>query len=186
MLKRTLAAALALAFAAPASGKVVHGRELPEAIDVGGVRLVLNGAGIRTRFLFKVYVGALYLPAPSGDAAGIVAADVPKCVRMIFLRNVGRDTLRKAYHQGIERNSPGAMVPALEAQLDRLSDALPEEIKAGSELAVTYQPGRGTTISTGDGTRATVEGKEFADALFRTWLGDHPADHDLKDAMLGR
>ena len=47
-------------------------------------------------------------------------------------------------------------------------------------------PGEGTTLSTDDGTRGSVAGKEFADAMFRTWLGDHPSDESLKDAMLGR
>jgi hypothetical protein len=31
-----------------------------------------------------------------------------------------------------------------------------------------------------------VEGKPFADALLRNWLGDKPADGDLKRGMLGK
>jgi len=185
-MQRPLAAALALALALPAQGTIVAGREVPEAIDVGGARLVLNGAGIRKRFFFKVYVGALYVRTRSSDPAAIVAADEPKAVRVLFLRNVSRAQMRRAYHDGIERNSPGPRIAELEAKLDVLSELLPEEIKEGTELAVTYVPGEGTTLQTSDGTRGTVAGKEFADAMFRTWLGEHPADRDLKDAMLGR
>jgi hypothetical protein len=185
-MKRLAAAALALLLAAPALAVVIAGREVPESFDVGGARLVLNGAGIRSRFFFKVYVGALYLPARSQDPAAIVAADEPKCVRVFFLRDVTRETMKAAYHQGIERNSPGARVAELEAELDRLSELLPEKIPEGSELRVTYAPGQGTTISHSGGARGTVEGREFAEAMFRTWLGDHPADESLKDAMLGR
>jgi hypothetical protein len=186
MKKRILAAALAVSLAAPALALVVAGREVAESVQVGGAKLVLNGAGIRTRFFFKVYVGALYLRSRSGDAAAIVSADEPKCVRVLFLRDVTRDTLKAAYHHGIERNTPSARVPELEAKLDKLSELLPEQIKSGSELVVAYVPGEGTTISTGDGARGTVEGREFAEAMFRTWLGDHPADESLKEAMLGR
>jgi hypothetical protein len=185
-MKRILAAALAVLLAAPALALVVAGREVPEAVEVGGARLVLNGAGIRTRLFFKVYVGALYLRSRSRDAGAIVTADEPKCVRVIFLRDVTRDTLKAAYHHGIERNTPPEKVAELAAKLDKLSERLPEQIKSGSELVVAYVPGEGTTISTGDGARGTVEGREFAEAMFRTWLGDHPADESLKQAMLGR
>jgi len=178
--------ALALSVSAQSPALVLAGREVPAAVQVGATRLVLNGAGIRKRFFFKVYVGALYLPARTRDAAAIVTGDEPKSVRVYFLREVTRDALQKAYHHGIERNSPGPRIAELEAKLDKLSELLPERIKEGSELAVTYLPGEGTTISTGDGIRGTVEGKEFAEAMFRTWLGDHPSDEDLKDAMLGR
>jgi hypothetical protein len=184
-MKKLLLAALALSLAAPALALVIAGRDVPEAVEVGPTRLVLNGAGIRKRFFFKVYVGALYLPSRSGDAAAIVSGDQPKCVRVFFLRDVTRDALKAAYHHGIERNTPGARVAELEAKLDRLSELLPEHIRSGSELVVAYVPGEGTTISTGDGVRGTVEGKEFAEAMFRTWLGEHPADEDLKRAMLG-
>ena len=183
---RSLAATLALAVAAPALARSVSGKEFPESVEVGGAKLVLNGAGIRRKFFLKVYVGGLYLQSPSGDAAGIVAADAPKRVRLVFLRNVSRADLKKAYRVGIERNSPDAQVDALVTKLDDLAAALPDVLREGSELAVTYVPGEGTTIVTGDGVRATVQGKDFADAMFRTWLGDRPADGSLKDAMLGR
>ena len=185
-MSRPLALALALALALPARGAIVAGREVPDAISVGESRLVLNGAGIRKRLFFKVYVGALYVRARSSDPAAIVAADEPKAVRVFFLRNVSRDQLKEAYHVGIEKNSPGPRVAELEAKLDLLAELLPEKIRQGSELSVTYVPGTGTVLTTSDGTRGTVEGKEFADAMFRTWLGEHPADEDLKDAMLGR
>jgi hypothetical protein len=32
----------------------------------------------------------------------------------------------------------------------------------------------------------TVEGKDFADAMFRNWLGPSPADPSLKKAFLGK
>lgn len=52
--------------------KEVAGVTLPETITLGSKPLVLNGAGIRSKFFIKVYVGALYLPARArrrGDIA---------------------------------------------------------------------------------------------------------------------
>ena len=51
----------------------------------------------------------------------------------------------------------------------------------------TYVPGRGTTVVVGEAeARTRIEGKDFADALFRVWLGEDPVDSDLKDKMLAR
>jgi hypothetical protein len=36
------------------------------------------------------------------------------------------------------------------------------------------------------GATSRVEGKGFADAILRTWIGDHPSDGSLKQALLGK
>jgi len=184
---RKLVAALALlALAVPAHAKKVGGVEFQDTIDVDGAKLTLNGAGIRKRFVIKVYAGGLYLAEPSKDANAIVTADAPKRVRMVFLRNVSRDQIMGAYREGFEKNSKGPNLQALLKKLEQLTPAIPN-LKEGAEMFVTYVPGKGTTVAAaGGGAPVTVEGKDFADAIFRNWLGSEPADEGLKEAMLGR
>jgi hypothetical protein len=181
-----LAAALAvLAFATPAHARSVAGVDFPDSVDVAGQKLQLNGAGLRKRFVVKVYAGGLYLTSPSSDAAAIVAAEAPKRVRMVFLREVGRSQIMDAYREGFEKNSGGSGLPDLLAKLERVASAIPD-LKRGAEMSVTYVPGQGTTVAAAGGSEVTVEGKEFGDAMFRNWLGSAPADEDLKAAMLGK
>jgi Chalcone isomerase-like len=183
---KRLALCAALAFAGPALARDVAGMKVLEAITVDGAELHLNGAGLRRATLFnvKVYMGALYLAAPSKDPDGIVRTDEPKSVRMRFLRGVGKDKIVDAFRTGFEKNN-GAGAKALEPDLARIAAVLPPEMKEGTELAITYMPGKGTTVASPSG-EITVEGKPFADAMFRNWLGPRPADDDLKQAMLGR
>ncbi len=185
-MKRLLAAALALCVATPALARKVAGVDFPDTIDVAGQKLQLNGAGLRKRFVIKVYAGGLYLPEPSKDAASVVAADVPKRVRMVFLRTVTKQQVMDAYREGFEKNSGGPGLKDLLAKLDRIAEAIPAELRQGAEMFVTYVPAQGTTVGAAGGGKVTVEGKEFADALFKNWLGASPADDDLKAAMLGR
>ncbi len=42
--------------------------------------LVLNGAGIRSKFIFDIYVGALYLPRLARTAQAVLAMPGPKRV----------------------------------------------------------------------------------------------------------
>ena len=87
-----------------------------------------------------------------------------------------------AFKEGFEKNSPDKAA-ALTPQLDKISQAI-SDLKSGSELVVTYVPGKGTTVALTGGGSATIEGKDFGDALFRNWLGKEPADADLKADML--
>lgn len=184
MKKAALLSALLLAAPAPALAREVAGVSLPDTVTVEATELRLNGAGIRKKLWIEVYVGALYLPAPSADAAAIVALDAPKRVLMVFRRNVEKKQILDAFSEGFEANSPKAELPALEQKLKQLEPAL-ADLKKKDEIVVTYVPGQGTTVIGPAGT-ATVEGKEFADALFRNWLGRKPADGDLKRKMLGK
>ena len=57
---RKFATLLAFCIAsAPALAAEVAGVKLDDKMSVGGQELVLNGAGIRTKAFFKVYVGSL-------------------------------------------------------------------------------------------------------------------------------
>lgn len=187
-MKRLLAAALALCLTAPAPALAarIAGVEFADAVDVAGRPLRLNGVGLRKKFIIKVYAGGLYLEAPSQDPAAIVAADAPKRVRMVFLRSVTRAQVMDAYREGFEKNSGGPGLKELVTKLDRIGAAIPEKLGEGAEMSVTYVPGEGTTVEAAGGGKVTVEGKDFADALFKNWLGAHPADDDLKKGLLGR
>jgi hypothetical protein len=52
-------------------------------------------------------------------------------------------------------------------------------------MAFTYVPGEGTTVEVKGEEKGTIEGKEFADALFASWIGEHPATGKLKKGLLG-
>ena len=180
---RPLALCLAL-LAGSASAREVAGVEVAESMPLGGTELSLNGAGLRRATIFnvKVYVGALYLAVSARDPEAIVGSDEPKGVRMRFVRDVSKGKIMDAFREGFEKNV-GTAAAALGPGLDRVAAAIPAEMKRGMELTVTYVPGKGTTVA-GPAGEVTVAGKPFADAMFRCWLGEHPADEDLKRAML--
>lgn len=186
MRNQVTALALVALLSAPALAAEVAGVKVPDSITVDGKALRLNGAGVRKKFIVKVYVGALYLESASADPAAIVAADAAKSVHMVFLRDVDKEKIMGAFRDGFEANGGEAAAKALAPRLDKVGAVVPAEIKEGQELVVTYLPGKGTTVSVSGGGQATVEGKDFADAMFRNWLGEEPADRGLKERMLGK
>lgn len=181
---RTLAAVLALSLSLPVLARDVAGVQVPDSVTVGGKALLLNGAGLRSKLFIKVYVGALYLEQRSSDPAAIVAADAAWQVAMTFKRDVDKASVLGAFKDGFENNSK-ADAPKLVPALARI-DAVMKDLKSGDVLVIAYTPGAGSTITAPGGGTVTIEGKPFADALLRNWLGEKPADGDLKSGMLGK
>jgi hypothetical protein len=155
----------------------------------GGPELVLNGAGIRTRVFFKVYVGALYLPEKKVAASDVLALAGPKRVAMAMLRDLTAQQLSEALAEGISNNSSAAEQAALKARVDELLAIMNSlgEAKKGDAIALDFLPESGTRVVVNGQSRGkSIAGEDFYRALLRIWLGDKPVDDDLKKGMLGQ
>ncbi len=180
---RLAAAALVLLLASTALAREVAGVNVPETAALGDRTLQLNGAGLRSKFFVKVYVGALYLGQKAASADAILGADAPWLVTMTFKRGVGKGQIMDAFKEGFENNSR-ADLPAILPGLAKVGEGL-KDFKEGDVFTIAYVPGAGATLTPPGGAPITVEGKKFGDALLRNWLGPKPADGDLKAGMLG-
>lgn len=178
--------ALALIFSsATAFGRDVAGVTLPETVTLGAKPLVLNGAGIRSKFFIKVYVGALYLPARTRDAAAILRNAGPVAMHMYFLYSeVSKKKLVNAWNEGFDDNLDTAGRARLGPRIERF-DALFRTVHKGDVIRLDYLSGTGTTVRIDDETRGVIEGEDFMQAWLRIWLGAKPADSDLEQGLLG-
>lgn len=184
MLKALAAAVLALS----AIGADVSGVKLDDKTQLESRDLVLNGAGLRTRFrVVKVYVIGLYLPEKKTDAEAVLALAGPKRAEIHMLRDVGADTFTDALVEGLKANLSEADYTALEPRVKELSETMAQigEAKKGMTIALEW---------TGTVTRLAVDGKpagkpisgeDFYKALLRIWIGDKPVQDDLKKSLLG-
>ncbi|CUJ84003.1 Chalcone-flavanone isomerase [Achromobacter sp. 2789STDY5608615] len=179
-----LAACLA---AAPARADVeVAGVRVPEQLSEGGHALVLNGAGLRTKFVVKVYVVALYASARSQDAAALINSNEPRRMRLQLLRDVDSKSLDAALQDGLRDNTHKQELAALQAHADRLSSLMAEigSAREGDVIDLDFDA-RGVTITDNGKQRGRIDDPAFARALLRVWLGDNPAQSSLKKALLG-
>jgi hypothetical protein len=183
LVRASSAALFAVALALPASARELSGVTMPDTLSAGDKTLKLNGMGLRKKAIFKVYVGGLYLEAPSKDAAAILQADAPRAIRMQYLRNVDKKSITEAFSEGFENNAK-ALAAIQKAAIDKMIAAVPD-LKDGQTMSFTYVPGKGTTLSHEGKDLFSAEGKEFADAVFSLWLGPKPPSEDLKKGLLG-
>jgi hypothetical protein len=167
----------------------VAGVKVEERVKLGSSELQLNGAGVRTRVFFKVYVGALYLPERKSGAADVLALKGAKRVSMTLLRDLGAKQLTDALEEGVRANHSEAEIASLKERLDALVAVMNEIGSAKDKTVITldFLPESGTRVTVDGAARGKpVPGEDFYVALLKIWLGDNPVDANLKKAMLGQ
>lgn len=181
----TLAAGLVAAPPGPVEADTTYnGVTLPGEVQVGGRTLVLNGVALRKKAVFKVYVAGLYLPARSSDAGQVLAADEPRHMVLQFLRGVDKGKMCDAWNEALANNTPGAS-EELKQQFVQLCTWM-EDIDKGEQFVFTYVPGTGTTVRVKGADKGTIAGKDFADALWKAWIGPKPGPGEgFKKDLLG-
>ena len=171
----------------PAWAREVAGTDLPEQAHLAGMgeALRLNGAGVRRKLFFSVYAIGLYLPAPTADAARVLAVDGPRRVLMRILhKEITREQLVAAWTEGFAANHSSAELATLQPRIDRFHAAF-ETLKAGDVVQIDYLPGKGTRVEINGRVRESIPGSDFAAAVLRIWLGPAPVSADLRAALLG-
>lgn len=186
MFTRIVVALTLMLSPAMALAKDVAGVSLPETVTLGAKPpLVLNGAGIRSKFFIKVYVGALYLPTRTGDVEAVLHHTGPVAIHMHFLHSeVSKEKLVNAWNEGFDANLDAAERARLGGRIERFNELF-RTVHQGDVIRLDYLPGSGTTVLINNETRGVIEGEDFMQAWLRIWLGQQPADAGLKQGLLG-
>ncbi len=163
----------------------VAGVNVPDSIKAGQDSLLLNGAGVRTKFFMDLYVGGLYVKEKGMEAAEIVAADEPMAMRLHIISGlITSDKMESTTREGFE-NATGGNTAPIQDEIDNFIAVFKEKIEKNDVYDLIYVPGKGVETYK-NGTYASVtKGLEFKQALFGIWLGDKPAQKSLKQEMLG-
>lgn len=170
--------------AATGLAKEIEGVQFADELRVRDVALRLNEVGLlRYRYVIKAYVAALYLGP--GATPSEVLADVPKRLEIEYFYAIKADGFAKATDEGIAANVPAEAVAALRPRIAELN-ALYRDVKPGDRYALTYVPGVGTELALNGAALGTIEGADFAAAVFAIWLGPKALDASLKAQLLGR
>ncbi len=179
---------LVLALVSNAQAKEVAGVKLDETVQASNTTLKLNGAGIRYKVFFKVYVAALYLTEIKTTSEGVFALSGPKKINLTMLRELSSDTLGQAFMDGVKRNTDKAERAKLTDQFlkfGQLFSTVPE-LNKGDVVSMEWVPNAGTNMYiNGKKIGDTFPDIAFFNAVMRIWLGDNPVDIALKNQLLG-
>ena len=182
-------AGLLLSFGLQAATVELSGVKVADPVEVQGSKLQLNGAGIRYKAIFKVYVAGLYLDKRASSPEEVYATPGAKRISITLLREIDANELGKNFTRGLEDNTPRSDMAKLIPALVRMGQIFSDQKKLlpGETFTLDWIPDTGTVVT----VKGKVQGEpfkevEFFNALLRIWLGPQPADGKLKDALLGK
>ena len=175
-----------LLFALPAAALEIAGISVPASITTDtGAALTLNGAGIRSKFVFDIYIAQLYLEKAAADAKEVISAEGHKRMAMHFLYDkVEKEKLTDGWNEGFTGNNSPEQLKALQERIDQFN-AMFTDAKKGEVILLDYIPGSGTKVTLAGVEKGVIPGKDFNDAMLAIWLGDKPVSKDLKAKLLG-
>jgi hypothetical protein len=183
-----LVAGLLVSLASAAAPVTINGVKVEDSVSVAGAPLQLNGAGTRYKAIFKVYVASLHTTKKVTSLDELIAAPGPKRLTMTFLREIEAGPFGKLLTRGVEDNNSKAEMSKLVPGLIRMGDifTVNKLLVPGDVITLDWIPGTGMVIT----AKGKVQGEpfkepEFYRAIMSIWFGNVPADHALKDAMLG-
>lgn len=189
MTLKMMAGAALLALSSQAAMAVeVGGVKLDDSVTVGGKSLTLNGAGLRVKAVFKVYAMALYLPKKETTTEAVLASEGPRRITLSLMRNISGDDFGQSFMDGMNKNTPKDERKKYVAQIIKMGETFAQhgDMKKGDLIQIDWVPGTGM-VSTVNGKPVgePIAEKAFYNAVMRIWLGDEPADAQLKPLLLG-
>ena len=194
MKKLVLAVVMLFSFMSYAQARVVDDVNLPDTFQAGNSQLVLNGAGVRSKWFLSLYVGGLYLPKKTSDAQAVVDANEPQALVLHVISGmISVSKMQSGTMDDFERVTQGHTAP-YKKEIDQFIGFFKAGINDGDIYEIVYLPNQGIEVyRTGAKSKQrnllgtiTSGGMAFKKVLFGIWLSDRPAQEDLKEAMLGK
>lgn len=183
-MRKLLVALSVLFLSTQAYGMEIAGVNVAPTVTVGQKSLVLNGAGIRRKFVIKVYVGALYLERKVSSVEELLKDPGDKLIRMRFIHSkVEKEKIVDAFAEGLSDNSPSvAQTPEAKAVLSWFTADFVE----GDTLDVFFAADGSVSATHNGKALGAVRNPAIARAVLLIWFGQKPADAGLARGMLGR
>ena len=174
---------ISMAFSLFASPEIA-GVKLKDALSFNGKNYSLNGAGIRKKLVLKLYVGSLYTESNVKNEKDVLKGPVSSVIRLDIISGIITSKLMKeTVEEGFEKAMNGDISP-LRNQIDSFIGVFSDEINKGDQFTFVSLPGKGVTAYKGEKELAVINDDRFREVLFSIWLGEDPADKNLKKDML--
>lgn len=165
------------------NGAVIENVYYADKINKKSVQMELKGTALlKYLVVIKAYVGGFYME--SGKPVSSALEDVPKRLELSYFVKIEADGFAKATREMIVKNTTKSEFNKIRAKV-KLFNSYYKDVKPGDRYAITYVPGKGTTLELNGKSQGIVKGYLFSKALFSIWIGRNPIDKNFRKEILG-
>jgi hypothetical protein len=164
--------------------KTVYDIVLPDTVTVATEQLQLNGYGLRKKFFLKIYLGSLYTEAKATSTEQVLEMPGAKLIRMNFIyHKVECEKITEAFAEGFEKNSPQLKDNLV---LQQFLDLFTTDFVAGDQVDLELATDGTVSAIHNSKNLGSIHSADLAKAILLIYLGNKPADDNLKAGMLGK
>lgn len=176
---------LSLMVSLPTQALTIKGVDVQETMKLDSQELVLNGAGVRTKWFVEGYIAGLYLAQKTDNAEAVMAADEPMAVRLIITSGmITPKRMTESTRDGFVSSTGGNIAP-IENEVEELISAFKDTVEEGDVFDLVYLPEQGVTVYRNGEEKTNVKGLEFKKALFGIWISERGIQKSLRKKMMG-
>ena len=160
---------------------------LPAKLSYHDQTLILNGGGIRSKFIFKLYTIGLYLTEKNSDGNTILKENKTMAVRFeISSDMINSDNMSEAINEGFDKSTNGNTSVIRQRIDEMLKTFSSEEILIGDLFEIVFTPDKGSEIYKNGELKSTIKGRDFKEALFGIWIAENSVSSSLKKQLLDK
>lgn len=178
----TITLLMIMTSASPAMAIDFAGVPLPDSYQLNGQTLQLNGQGMRKKFFFSIYIGALYTPEKVTSSSAVMNPQLPKVIRMHFVYDeVSAEKLRNGFAESIDNNIPGF---SKTADTQEFLNLFTFDAVKNDTVDMQFTPDGTLTVRHNDKQIGQIKSAATCDAVLNIYFGPEPIK-SLKVGMLG-
>jgi Chalcone isomerase-like len=166
----------------------VDGVTIPRTVKFSNKEIILNGVGVRSKFIFDVYTQALYLTNLSNDPNEIINSN--STMGMIFYMTSPLVTAKKFSRNldaGMRKTVGDEKWLSFKTELAKMEELVSlDKIVKNDVFNLIYNDVDSSIWVIKNGVvKGKIPGFEFKKAFFGIWLSDKPVKESLKNNLLG-
>ena len=159
--------------------------DLAESITIEpDTSLVLSGAGVRKKFMYKIYIAALYLTKKVRTAEEAILNTGPKRILFHYLYDkVAVERLIDGWRDGFKSNMNEEEHSELASQIEKFLGLLEDAYK-GDITVIDYTKNGEVEVWLNEERKGVIKGAELYKSILKVLIGDCPVDDQMKNAIL--
>ncbi len=136
------------------------------------------------RMFFKLYDANLYTDAGKvADIDKLFNGENTVLLKFSYLRKINKSIILESSEKILANSMTPVELASIKKRVDRINAAY-RTVTRGDRSALSYVPGKGTTLWINGERKITIEGDDFARLYFRIWLGERPISKQMRDELL--
>ncbi|MDB6096279.1 MAG: hypothetical protein JWM09_557 [Francisellaceae bacterium] len=147
--------------------------------------LKVQGAAIRTKFVFNIYVGAFYAVNKINSVKEALNDKGPKRMLFYILHDkIDKQTYQDAWREGIEANNSENILMTNNNKIDQFINYFDQDLNKGDTLMIDFIPKLGTKVFVNNKLKGLIPGDEFYNIVLNTWMGKKPPSSTFQKEIL--